>query len=155
MIKKILKIMFVVILIMPFVLYGAICIANNCIAGGIVRELKGYPVPENTEIVDSISVAGKLTGNGNGMQYMGSILVTSELSKKELSEYYGEHFDHVEVRKQASPNIDFINSNIYSFGSFEDEFSDTYYSVTCWDYNSSIHENELLSELLNFDLRGH
>ena len=154
MIRKILRILLIIVFVLPIVLYASIHIANDRIATAIEKELKDYPLPENTELVDSISIAGKLTGNGNGMQYMGSILVSGELSEGELLQYYSNDFDYIEVRKQESSNIDFINSNLYSFDSFEDANSDTYYSVTCWDYNSRIRENDFISEILDFDLRG-
>lgn len=38
-------------------------------------------------MIESLSQAGKLTGNGNGMQYFGAILIRSELSLEELETY--------------------------------------------------------------------
>ena len=48
------------------------------------KELCETPLPEKTELIESISRAGKLTGNGNGMQYFGAILIRSDLSLEEL-----------------------------------------------------------------------
>lgn len=89
----------IVALLLPVALYGGIVITNNVIAHGMAKELKSAPLPEGTILMDSFSLAGKLVGNGNGMQYMGSILVISPLSEEELYDYYSEAFDYVEVRK--------------------------------------------------------
>ena len=45
-------------------------------------------MPERTEIIDSVSLAGKLVGNGNGVQYFGAILLKSKLSLNDLEDYY-------------------------------------------------------------------
>ena len=42
-------------------------------------------------MIESISRAGKLTGNGNGMQYFGAILIRSDLSLEELDAYYSRY----------------------------------------------------------------
>ena len=40
---------------------------NNAIALKIEGQLKKIPLPQETEIIESTSVAGKILGNGNGM----------------------------------------------------------------------------------------
>ena len=60
----------------------SISFINNNIAYKVEKELCETPLPEKTELIESISRAGKLTGNGNGMQYFGAILIQSELSLK-------------------------------------------------------------------------
>ena len=69
----------------------SISFINNNIAYKVEKELCETPLPEKTELIESISRAGKLTGNGNGMQYFGAILIQSELSLKELDDYYSDH----------------------------------------------------------------
>jgi len=69
-------------------------VINNAIALGVERDMKALPLPENTELVASSSVAGKLTGNGNGMQYFGALLLKSELSAAELSAFYNSGTDN-------------------------------------------------------------
>ncbi len=150
-VKKLLIIIFAIIILLPILLYASIVITNNCIADKIETDLVKYQTPAKTEIVDSISIPGKLTGNGNGMQYMGSILVKSDLSENELLNYYGSAFEFIEVREQKSAKIDFINKRNHSFNATIEEDGDTYYSITCWDSNRS----EIFSDFLDFDLRGH
>lgn len=69
----------------------SIPLINNHTAYKVEKELCETPLPEKTELIESISRAGKLTGNGNGMQYFGAILIQSELSLKELDDYYSDH----------------------------------------------------------------
>ena len=57
------------------------------------NELIDLPLPYSTEFIESIHKAGKLVGNGNGMQYFGAILIKSELPLDELKEYYLEFAD--------------------------------------------------------------
>ena len=45
----------------------------------MANELVHFRLPKNTELIESIYKAGKLVGNGNGMQYFGVILIKSEL----------------------------------------------------------------------------
>ena len=103
---------------------------------------------EKTELIESISRAGKLTGNGNGMQYFGAILIQSELSLKELDDYYSDHRSNeweylVEI--QEGQSIDVIDHETLNFGK---EINDAgYYIVYSWES-----ENSLLKEL---DIRGH
>ena len=112
------------------------------------KELCETPLPEKTELIESISRAGKLTGNGNGMQYFGAILIQSELSLKELDDYYSDHRSNeweylVEI--QEGQSIDVIDHETLNFGK---EINDAgYYIVYSWE-----NENSLLKEL---DIRGH
>ena len=64
---------------------------NNHTAYKVEKALCEIPLPEETELIESLSQAGKLTGNGNGMQYFGAILIRSELSLEELDAYYSDY----------------------------------------------------------------
>ena len=140
----------------PVAAYLGIVFANNGIANHVEKELKNYPLPEETVFMDSISIAGKLVGNGNGMQYMGSILVVSDLTEEELYEYYSQSFQYVEVRKQASQSIDFIhNKHGYSFELFGDPAHHDHYSITCWGSPKDVGLESFSTVLVNMDLRGH
>ena len=143
----------IVIFVLPIVLYIGIVVTNNSIAEKIEKDLVSYELPINTKLVDSISVAGKLTGSGNGMQYMGAILVDSDLSKEELKEHYSSEFDYIEVNEQETVNLDFIQS--VSFDADIKLGDKTYYSIICWDDNRSEMFGDFISELLDFDIRGH
>ena len=114
----------------------------------VEKKLCETPLPEKTELIESISRAGKLTGNGNGMQYFGAILIQSELSLKELDDYYSDYRSNeweylVEI--QEGQFIDVIDHETLNFGK---EINDTgYYIVYSWGSG-----NSLLKEL---DIRGH
>ena len=121
---------------------------NNHTAYKVEKALCEIPLPEETELIESLSQAGKLTGNGNGMQYFGAILIQSELSLKELDDYYSDHRSNeweylVEI--QEGQSIDVIDNETLNFGK---EINDAgYYIVYSWES-----ENSLLKEL---DMRGH
>ena len=140
-------------LVLPIISYIGIVITNNSIADKIERELVSYELPTNTKLVDSISAAAKLTGNGNGMQYMGAILVDSDLSAEELKEYYSTEFDFIEVNVQETVNLDFIQR--VTFNADIKPGEKTYYSIICWDDNRRETFGNFISELLDFDIRGY
>lgn len=97
----------VIIILTLILLIPNMCImlTNDIIANKPEKELLAFALPEKTELVESNSVAGKLYGNGNGMQYIGQLLVTSDLSEEELYAHYSEIDEWVVIRKQESPVI--------------------------------------------------
>ena len=118
----------------------SIPLINNHTAYKVEKKLCETPLPEKTKLIESISRAGKLTGNGNGMQYFGAILIQSELSLKELDDYYSDHRSNeweylVEI--QEGQTIDVIDQ-IESKG---------YYIVYSWGDGNSL--------LKGIDIRGH
>ena len=143
----------------PVAAYLGIVFVNNGIANHVEKELKNYPLPEETVFMDSISIAGKLVGNGNGMQYMGSILLVSDLTEEELYEYYSQSFSYVEVRKQETQALDFIHNNRgfepYCFELFSDPAHQDHYSITCWGSPKDVGLERFSTVLVNMDLRGH
>ena len=151
--EKIFVIFLIVIIVLPIILYIGIVVANNSIAATIKHDLVRYEMPQDTELVDSISKAGKLNGNGNGMQYMGVILVKSSLNRDELEDYYSSDFDFIEVRKQDTPVLDF-DLGSYSFKGLSETENESYYSIVCWDDGRDEY-GAFISELLDLDLRGH
>ena len=126
----------------------SIPLINNHTAYKVEKALCEIPLPEETELIESLSQAGKLTGNGNGMQYFGAILIRSDLSLEELDAYYSGYRSNeweclVEI--QEGQSIDVIDHEILNFGK---EINDAgYYIVYSWES-----ENSLLKEL---DIRGH
>ena len=152
-VKRIFIILLIVIFISPIVSYIGIVITNNLIADKIEKDLVSYQLPSTTKLVDSVSAAAKLTGNGNGMQYMGAILVDSDLSIEALKEHYSSQFDYIEVNEQETVNLDFIQS--VSFDADIKLGDKTYYSIICWDDDRREMFGDFISELLDFDIRGH
>ena len=126
----------------------SIPLINNHTAYKVEKKLCETPLPEKTELIESISRAGKLTGNGNGMQYFGAILIQSELSLKELDDYYSDYrsneWEYL-VKIQEGQSIEGIDHGTLQFA---EEIKDRgYYIVYSWGS-----ENSLLDEL---DIRGH
>lgn len=62
----------------------SIPLINNHTAYKVKKALCEIPLPEETELIESLSQAGKLTGSGNEMQYFGATLIRSELCLEEL-----------------------------------------------------------------------
>ena len=141
----------VVGMLVAVVLIGGVIsvpLINNYTAYKVEKALYEIPLPEETELIESLSQAGKLTGNGNGMQYFGAILIRSELSLEELETYYSDYRSNeweylVEIQEGQ-----FIEVIEHKTLQFSEEIEDSgYYIVYSWGSG-----NSLLKEL---DVRGH
>ena len=116
---------------------------NNVIAHNTLSELMKIPLPEKTDVVDTVYVAGKLLGNGNGMQYFGAALLKSDLTIEELERYYD------------IPNQQFVEKygdeeySVVKYFQFDKEISGGNYYVV---YRLGSTNSELL---YMWDLRGH
>ena len=115
-------------------------LSNDRAAENIAKQLESS-VPADTVIIESVSKAGKLTGNGNGMQYFGAVLIKSDLTPDELSDFYSGAV----VKKQTSQKIEAVEHEQMSFETVID--GDDYYIVYMFDGSSSF--------FANLDIRGH
>ena len=126
----------------------SIPLLNNYTAYKVERALCEIPLPEEAELIESLSQAGKLTGNGNGMQYFGAILIRSDLSLEELDACYSDYRSNeweCLVETQEGQSIEVIEHKALQFS---EEIKDSgYYIVYSWGSGDS-----LLQEL---DMRGH
>lgn len=150
------RIAVIVCILLVLLAYPMIHFANNHIAKKLENRLLECPLPPNTQIIESSSVAGKMLGNGNGMQWFGILIVKSDLDKDGLSEWYWREMDTGEtdelaVYRQESPRV-------FEFGNvlFEkkDEFEDCYQIRLCGNLPIGT-EHSFAENLLNADLRGH
>lgn len=144
--KVISKIVCGIIILIPvavIALYLVSSVANDFSAKAVLDEIKEIPLPEQTEIIDEISVAGKLTGNGNGMQYFGAIWIKSELPLWELEGYYAEA--DLIVQEQPLKEISIIEHGAYAFKAEKPDVP--CYIVYSWGSGDGFFEY--------FDLRGH
>ena len=142
---KIAGICLIVLILAAFV---SVPVYNNYCAYNVEKMLCETPLPEQTELIEAISQTGKLTGNGNGMQYFGAILIKSELSLEELDAYYSDYRSSeleylVEVQKGQS--VEMLEHGGLQFS--EEINGNSYYIVYSWESG-----NSLLGEL---DIRGH
>ena len=126
----------------------SIPLINNHTAYKVEKALCEIPLPEETELIESLSQAGKLTGNGNGMQYFGAILIRSELSLEELDAYYSDYrsneWEYLVETQEGQP-IEVIDHRTLQF---TEEIKDSGYYIV-YSLGSG---NSLLEEL---DIRGH
>lgn len=131
------KILIPLLILIPVLLATALIATpkiNDLTAAKISTALESLPLPEDTEYIDSVSKAAKLVGNGNGMQYLGAILIKSDLTEEELNAFYTPYrkgeFDCL-VRKQPTPQIDFVEHDTVTFKTtFKRD--ENYYIVYTW-----------------------
>lgn len=126
----------------------SIPIVNDYCAYMVEKKLCAAPLPENTQLIDSVSKAGKLTGNGNGMQYFGAILIRSELTLEQLEDFYSSYrkneWEYL-VTVQTDRDLSFIELDHLRFS--QEVTADGYYIVYSWGKGIELYEM--------LDMRGH
>lgn len=133
-----------------FILLSAAPFVNDHVAKKTAEELVELPLPENTEYIESVYRAEKLIGCGNGMQYLGAILIRSELSREELEAYYSSFAEHdweCVVGNQAGANICVDGGQPVPLSFATDVEGDNYYIVYSWGSNDTVFDD--------LDIRGH
>ena len=135
---------FIIILLVAFML--AVPLVNDFFAKNVENSLLEIALPENTQMVESVSKAGKLVGNGNGMQYFGAMLIKSEQTLEELSAYYVDVNADIVVKKQTSQAMECVEHAQLSFTTQVTD-TDNYYIVYLF--------GEGLAPFSQLDIRGH
>lgn len=152
--KKSVKII-IVLLLLPLVFDIAIMLTNTIIADQVETQLLEIDLPEKTQLADSMSTAQKLYGNGNGMQYIGQLLVTTELSEEELIGYFNGINEEIQVKKLDSPVISEYIPGL-EFKNFDSTKNN--YMIELVKYNPGTFKNYSESffwKILDWDIRGH
>ena len=148
--KKSIKVLLTVVIAVIFLLPVFILVVNDITAINVKNDLKKLQLPEKSQLIDSKWIAGKVVGNGNGMQYFGAILIRSELTWDELDRYYSQYRNadwQYQVAVQKTKYIDILDKGGYSFKLPNGESFDNYYIVYNWgDVNNFFSK---------WDLRGH
>jgi hypothetical protein len=136
--------------VVVFVLLGvpvAITLVNDAAARSVEAQLLELQLPDDAELLDSMSQAGNLTGNGNGMQYLGALLIKSDDSAAELRRFYEEVEDESGLQIAVTPAQDV--QGFHGVGGFlADAGIEGTFVVEAWGDGAGWFFE-------NFDLRGH
>ena len=156
---KLIVIIFIAVLLLLSVAFQiTVKAVNNNIASKVEEELLSIPLPEDTELADSLSGCGKLISKTNdpGMTYQAAILIKSELSLGKLSDYYFEyHTDYNSIgickTTHSDARLDIVGS--YEFENFKNT-DGKYYVVTCTGERTDC-VPELWNRILDLDIRAY
>ena len=153
--KKSVKII-IILLLLPLVFDIAVMLTNTVIADRVEAKLLEYELPEKTQLADSLSTAQRLYGNGNGMQYIGQLLVTTELTEEELNAYYDELNEEIRVKRLDSPVVsEFIpRVEFKNFDSSKNNYMIELVNVNPGTFDNYLSEN-FFWKILDWDIRGH
>ena len=153
--KKSFKII-IALFLLPLVFDVVIMLTNTIIADRVETQLLEIDLPENTQLADSMSTAQRLYGNGNGMQYIGQLLVTTELTQEELRAYYNDINEEIDVKKLDSPVISEYIPKL-EFKNFDS--SKNNYMIELVEFNpgtfDSYFSKNFFWKILDLDIRGH
>ena len=124
----------------------AIPSVNNRIASGVMKKLAKAPLPEGSSVIEKKWFAGNLVGNGNKMQYLGALLVKSNMSASELEAFY-EGATGLDCTVTAQ-----VGSTVAGAGSADAAFDTSpagegWFAVIAWGSSSLA--------VLDLDLRAH
>ena len=134
-------------------LYAGIVVSNNRIAEDLRKQVAGCMLPPGTELVDSAAVAGKMEGNGNGMQYYGAALIHSDLDEGPLRTWYEAQLPKEEYIWLTRRESELFDSSTRLFKDYEDDGH--YWFVMLSRYNPIGKDATLLDGLRDIDIRGH
>ena len=134
-------------------LYAGIVVSNNRIAEDLRKQVAGCMLPLGTELVDSAAVAGRLQGNGNGMQYFGVALIHSDLDEGPLRTWYEAQLPKEEYIWLTRQESELFDSSTRLFKDYEDDGH--YWFVMLSRYNPIGKDATLLDGLRDIDIRGH
>jgi len=91
---KLFKIILIVIPVVIFIIIASFFVidflSNDFALSNFSKQLYSYSLPKNTKIIEKQDICGKLNGNGNGMDFLATMLIKSDLSLKELNDYYSK-----------------------------------------------------------------
>lgn len=153
--RQVIRTTMITLAVLILVIALAIPVTNNAVALGVENRLKDLPLPAGAQRIASVSVAGKLTGSGNGMQYYGAILVQSELAKEQMVAHYSDYrqsvFDcMVEDADGARAMLSDLPLAEVEPAFNADAIADNYYLVYSWG-----DAPDWLWDILNMDMRAH
>ncbi len=135
-----------VILAILAVFWISIPTVNNMCAASVKNALLETPLPAKTEVVGSFSQAGKMAGNGNGMQYLGAILIKSTLPLDEIKSHYTQYGDVASEYIIAEGTEVSFDMTVVAFQA-DLEKDAQYYVVYSW--------GEGIKPFSELDIRGH
>ncbi len=153
--KKVVKTILAVVTIFVILITLFICSFfinhNFIIRWSLTKDFKDI-INDNSqaEIIESKSVHGKLNGNGNGINYFGTVLIKAESEEKlaELLPLLDEEFGAVGYMLQPSSTV---NTDLIEHVSIEYDHTfiegETYYSIYYFNLSNE-HSYPL-------DIRGH
>lgn len=156
-ILKCLKILglFVVVCFALILIYFLLIIpiGNEVILNGYTEELEKYDLGIDYEVIASDNQCGKLSGNGNGMQYLSAELIyTGEKPELENKDWYGTNLRTLE---KALEEYGFLSA--YSFGPYCPNIQNAVKELDSYDgyyILYSFHDAEW-GAIWNDDIRAH
>jgi hypothetical protein len=146
---------FILIIILPFIIAP---LYNNWCLDRFAEQLLSQPLPEETNLLDDIKQCGKLSGNGNGMDFLTVLIIRSDNNLKELELYYN-NISMSEARPNRKPFSDPPFLNVYSVQSSKLVLDFINSPILIQDYSDfrNIYAVVLFDGGYNadFDIRGH
>ncbi len=153
--KKVRFIILTIVLLMV-AFFVTVHIANNHIAETLKQKLLDCSLPAETQLLESESFARKMSGNGNGMQWYGIILVKSSQDETALYEWFNSMMnddadESLMVFEQNSPEIFDAGNKTFKMYTGEEGC----YQIRLVKESLVGYEQSFWESILNCDIRAH
>lgn len=149
----------IAILLLIILLFVISPITNNITLSNFASQLYNYPLPAKTTLIEKEMTAGKLTGNGNGMDFLACILIKSDGFLDEIKQYYtNASFKNAKPGGSAPTIIEVAPANGYKLETEYLEHQDIYFDALKYIKDYTGYYVVILTDEGydgGFDLRGH
>jgi hypothetical protein len=143
------------IIILPFIIAP---LYNNWCLDKFAAQLFSQPLPEKTDLLDDIKQCGKLSGNGNGMDFLTVLIIRSDINLKELESFYNR-ISVSEAKPDSNPFSDPPFLKVYSLQSSKLDLNFINSPILIKDYSDfkNVYAVVLFDGGYNadYDIRGH
>ena len=142
----------VMIWILLMALIGIFICFNDILSGSMTRSFR-REIKQSTavQLIETVSVCGKLNGNGNGMNYFGAALVTSDTAEDvdALVAELEEKFENVgsTLQEGTQVNVSYLEHSTLFFDEAAFQDDQAYYCIYYY-----VHEHPYSNI---FDIRGY
>lgn len=145
----------ILIIILPFKISP---LYNNWCLDRFASQLLSLPLPEETKLLEDIKQCGKLSGNGNGMDFLTILIIQSDNNLKELELYYNG-FSMAEARSDSIEFSDPPFLEVYSLQSSKLDFNFINSPILIKNYSDFTNVYAVVlfdgGYTADFDIRGH
>ncbi len=101
--RRVIRGVMIILAVVLLVMGLAVPIANNALAMSVARELEALPMPADTALVESTSLAGRFEDTAGSVQYFAALLVKSDRPLEELRAHYVVYNEGLHATYRVEP----------------------------------------------------
>lgn len=95
--RRVIRVLMIVVAAVLLLIGVAVPMINNAIAYGIEKDLRALPLPDGAQLIVSGSAAQRYSDTGNGIEYLGALLLRTDMTREELAAFYAPYVTALET----------------------------------------------------------